>query len=387
MSIYRTPNGKAWRAFLKYRGHRDSRTFTRKGDAVRWLTEQRAEIDRGSWLDPDRARIPVGSLFEKWLAGRDVEGSTRRNDRAIWHSYLECPFGRIQLGAVSAPMVREWVANLQTKKGPAAPRTKRDALRVLRGVLAYAVEDERIAKNPALGIKITGTKGSPGQALTMSELRTFVAALKPPHHEIALVLALAGLRWSEIAALDERDVIRDETGRLFLAIRRRYVLDEEGKRVTLPGTKGGRTVTRLVPLLPELVPIVERHLTGEPGQPLFPSPRGARLDSRHWRRDGGWREACASVDRVGLRPHDLRHTAATAWLRITGDLKAVQSLLGHSTASMTLDLYAHVLDDTLTRAADLMAKGLDDLAEEDPEKGLAEAVEGPREPSQTDAGS
>lgn len=376
MSVYRTPNGKSWRAFLKYRGHRDSRTFTRRQDAIRWLTEQRTEIDRGSWLDPSRGQLPAGALFEKWLASRDVEGSTRRNDRAIWHAYLEGPFGKRPLASVSAPMVREWVAGLMTKNGPAAPRTKRDALRVLRGVLAYAVEDGRIARNPAVGIKIAGTKGTPGQALSLAELRVFVAALKPPHHEIALVLALAGLRWSEIAALDERDAVRDDDGRLFLAIRRRHVLDEEGKRVTLPGTKGGRGVTRMVPVLPELVPIVERHLTGKPDAPLFPSPRGARLDSRHWRRDGGWKEACEVVDRVGLRPHDLRHTAATAWLRMTGDLKAVQSLMGHSTASMTLDLYAHVLNDTLTRAADMMAKGLADAADVAPQK-ADEPVENP----------
>lgn len=379
MSVYRTPNGKAWRAFLKYRGHRDSRTFTRRQDAVRWLTEQRTEIDRGSWLDPARGQVRTEDLFEHWLATRDVEGSTRRNDRALWHSYVQARFGRMPVSSISAPVVREWVAGLQTKKGNAAPRTKRDALRVLRGVLGYAVEDGRIAKNPAMGIKVTGTKGTPGQALSLAELRTFVAALKPPHHEVALVLALAGLRWSEIAALDQRDVIRDEQGRMFLAIRRRHVLDEDGKRVTLPGTKSGRSVTRMVPLLPELLPIVERHLTGHPSEPLFPSPRGARLDSRHWRRDGGWKEACELVDRVGLRPHDLRHTAATAWLRMTGDLKAVQSLLGHSTASMTLDLYAHVLNDTLTRAADLMAQGLADAADVAPDE--------PREPIETTEGS
>ncbi|HEX8973066.1 tyrosine-type recombinase/integrase, partial [Oryzihumus sp.] len=112
---------------------------------------------------------------------------------------------------------------------------------------------------------------------------------------------------------------------------------------------------------------------------VTPSPRGARLDSRHWRRDGGWKEACELVDRVGLRPHDLRHTAATAWLRMTGDLKAVQSLMGHSTASMTLDLYAHVLNDTLTRAADVMAKGLAEAAEID--------GQGTREPGQNGEGS
>lgn len=98
---------------------------------------------------------------------------------------------------------------------------------------------------------------------------------------MALVLALAGRRWSEIAALDERDVARDD-GRLFLSIRRRHVLDEKGKRVTLPGTKGGRSVTRMVPLLPELVPIVERHLTGHPQKPCS-RPR----EGRGWTRGTG----------------------------------------------------------------------------------------------------
>ncbi|HEY7723199.1 MAG TPA: tyrosine-type recombinase/integrase, partial [Pedococcus sp.] len=69
--------------------------------------------------------------------------------------------------------------------------------------------------------------------------------------------------------------------------------------------------------------------------------------------DAGWKAACDLVDKPGLRPHDLRHTAATAWLRITGDMKAVQTLLGHATASMTLDLYSHLLNDSVTRAASL----------------------------------
>ena len=96
-------------------------------------------------------------------------------------------FGRIPLASITAPMVREWVATLSTRNGPAAPRTKRDALRVLRGVLGFAVEDGRIARNPAVGIKVPGTKGTPGVALTLAELRTFVAALTPPHHEVALL--------------------------------------------------------------------------------------------------------------------------------------------------------------------------------------------------------
>ncbi len=61
------------------------------------------------------------------------------------------------------------------------------------------------------------------------------------------------------------------------------------------------------------------------------------------------------------------------------DLEAVQSLMGHSTASMTLDLYAHVLNDTLTRAADMMAKRLAEVAETEPV--------GRREPGENEQGS
>lgn len=357
MSISRTPNGKAWRAHLKYRGHRDSRTFTRRSDAIRWLTEQRAEIDRGSWLDPARGAVPLESLFEPWLSGRDVEGSTRTNDRNVWKAYVAPRFGQVRVSDVTVTMVRAWVAGLRTKRGPAAPRTKRDALRVLRSVLDYAVEDGRIVKNPTHNIKVAGTKGSAGQALSLSELRTFVATLDERERDVALVLGLIGLRWSELAALDERDVVR-EGKRMSLMIRRRRVLDEEGNRVILPGTKRGREVSRAVPVLPELVPLVEARLTGNPRSALFTSRRGARLDSRNWRREAGWKAACAAVHREGLRPHDLRHTAATAWLRITGDVKAVQALLGHATATTTFDVYSHLLTDTLDRAADLMASGM-----------------------------
>lgn len=357
MSLTRSANGKGWRARLKYRGHLDSKTFSRKADAQRWLNEQRAEIDRGKWLDPNRARVRVGELVEPWIASRDIEGSSRRNDRAVYRAYVGPRFGSMPVGDLTSPMVRTWVSSLHTRRGPAAARTKRDALRVLRGIFAYAVEDGRITRNPASGIKVSGTKRTPGQALSVSELRAFVAALEPEGRDVATVLAFSGLRWSELAALDERDVWRDGE-RVFLAIRKRRVLAEDGTRVTLPGTKGGREVFRTVPLLPEVSEIVHRHLTGRLEGPLFTGPRGGRLISRDWRRQIGWAAGCQAIGRPGLRPHDLRHTAATMWLRATGDVKAVQALLGHSQASMTLDLYAHLLTDSLSRATDLMAAAL-----------------------------
>ena len=244
----------------------------------------------------------MGALFEPWLATRDVQRSSRRNDRAVFSAYVAPRFGSAPVGSVTGPAVREWMASLRTKNGAAAPRTKRDALRVLRAILDFAMEDGRIARNPAVGIRVAGTKGSPGQALSLPELREFVAALRPPHHEVALVLSLAGLRWSELAGLDERDLVRDSDGRPFLAVRRRRVLDEEGKRVMLPGTKAGREMTRLVPLLPEVAAIVERRITGDPYQALFRRSRvGGSTRGTGGGRQGGSRRAGWSIAQVSGR--------------------------------------------------------------------------------------
>jgi len=55
-----------------------------------------------------------------------------------------------------------------------------------------------------------------------------------------------------------------------------------------------------------------------------------------------------------VRVHDLRHTAASLWLAAGADPKVVQRVLGHATASMTMDLYGHLVDANLWQAARLV---------------------------------
>jgi Phage integrase family len=50
----------------------------------------------------------------------------------------------------------------------------------------------------------------------------------------------------------------------------------------------------------------------------------------------------------------LRHTAASVWLSAGADPKVVQRVLGHASASMTMDLYGHLVDANLWQAARLV---------------------------------
>lgn len=358
MPVRKAPSGR-WRADFKHNGQRLSRSFELKRDAQAWLHEQQVEAERGSWLDPRRAEVPLSEVHARWKASRTISGSTMATDSAIWKAYVEPTFGRVALSQITTPKIKTWLAAMTRKDGsPASPATRKHALRLLRCSLAWAVEEGRLRDNPALKVPSPKQGRSPGQALDQRELSIFLAALDLRYREVARVLALTGLRFSELAALNKADVIAGQDGALTLLVRSRYVLDAQGERVRLPGTKAGATITRVVPVLAPIRATVANAAVGKTTAPLFNSPRGARLDARNFRRESDWAKAAAACGHPGLRPHDLRHTAATLWLGTTGSVKVTQAVLGHASATMTLDLYGHLLDSERDRATAAMNTAL-----------------------------
>jgi integrase len=84
-------------------------------------------------------------------------------------------------------------------------------------------------------------------------------------------------------------------------------------------TKSGKV--RIVPLADTLVPLVRRWCGDKrPEDLLFGAPQGGWISLSNWRRSVHWSQTSR-----GRRPHDLRHTAATAWLAVGVDVKTVQA--------------------------------------------------------------
>lgn len=67
-------------------------------------------------------------------------------------------------------------------------------------------------------------------------------------------------------------------------------------------------------------------------------------------------------DLVRLVPHDLRHTAASLAISAGANVKAVQKMLGHGPAAMTLDVYADLFDDDLDAVGDALSAAGDPAA-------------------------
>ena len=115
---------------------------------------------------------------------------------------------------------------------------------------------------------------------------------------------------------------------------------------------------RSVPIPRSLVDDLAAHLAGRgPDDLVFASPRGAPLRNQNFRaRVFG--PAAVAIGIPELTPHDLRHTAASLAVQAGANVKAVQRMLGHASAAMTLDVYAGLFGDDL----DAVAERLDEAA-------------------------
>jgi hypothetical protein len=81
-------------------------------------------------------------------------------------------------------------------------------------------------------------------------------------------------------------------------------------------------------------------------------------------------EAAESLGIPGFQPHELRHTAASLAIASGANVKVVQQMLGHKSATMTLDQYGHLFGDRL----DVVADAMDAAAPQRSTSALAECV-------------
>jgi integrase len=89
---------------------------------------------------------------------------------------------------------------------------------------------------------------------------------------------------------------------------------------------------------------------------LFKTKKGKVLTKGHFSQTM-WKRLIivAELNNIkGLTVHSLRHTCASLAIRAGADVKTLQTMLGHSSAAMTLDIYASIFPNRLHEIADLM---------------------------------
>jgi len=259
-----------------------------------------------------------------------------RRDLARYRVFLDGR-GRENLADIERADISAFLASLQDGAASSAART----MSAVRGLHRFALAEGWV------GVDVTDEVPPPQvpmrlpKALPLDDIERLLAAAETDEpmalRDRALLEFLygTGARVSEAVALDVDDVDRED---------RTVVLDGKGgkQRLVPVGSYACRAIDDyLVRLRPELT---RKARSGNAGA-LFLNARGGRLT-----RQGAWTVLGAVAERAGLAgrvsPHTLRHSFATHLLDGGADIRTVQELLGHSSATTT-QVYTRVTVDRL----------------------------------------
>jgi integrase len=252
-------------------------------------------------------------------------------------------------------------------------RTVRYLHTIIHGVLAQAVRDGMLLRNPADAATpptAREAKAPEMQCWTAAQLATFLtwAAENSQSHALWYVMAHTGMRRGEALALRWRNIDLDVGS---VSIRRSAGIARnagEGAEVTEGDTKSGKP--RAVDLDSATVAVL-RAWRKDRGSTALQLARDDALVfgdiEGHYRNpEHTPRQFVRDVTRCGqalgadmppvIRTHDLRHTHATILLLAGVPVHVVSQRLGHASPTITLSVYAHVMPGNQRDAANLFAR-------------------------------
>ncbi|WP_137845790.1 site-specific integrase [Microbacterium sp. 2FI] len=349
---YQTPNGKRYVA--RYRKPDNSqagkRGFTTKRAAELWLASVEISKSQNDYVDPSDARITVNELAVDWLQDQAavLKPSAMHPLESAWRIHVQPKWGQREVGTLRHSEVRAWVTEMTRERGAV---TVIRAYGVLASLLDIAVRDRRLRENPARGVKLP--KKKPKARMYLSHAQVNELAEQSAHPALVYFLAYTGLRWGEVTALRVRNV---DLARRRVNVQENAVLVNGTLHVGTPKSH----VSRAVPYPDFLEDLIRGQLIGKsPDSLLFGD--GERYMLLPNSRDGWFAAAVRRAQRLEpefpkVSPHDLRHTAASLAISAGANVKAVQRMLGHASASMTLDTYTDLFDDDLNLVATALGK-------------------------------
>ncbi|WBB73414.1 site-specific integrase [Micromonospora sp. WMMD1128] len=326
-----------------------------KREADAFLVSTETDKLRGSYVDPVAGRMTFAEYAERWLRTRSVDESTRETTEFRVRKHLLPFFGSRQLAAIKPGHIREWNAAMV---GKLAPATRAVVFAHLQTILAAAVDDERIAKNPCSATSVNpprpaGRRVVPWRYDQISAIRM---GLAPRYRAMVDLGAGCGLRQGEILGLSIDDIDFDagwvQVSRQVKIVRCRLVFglpkNDRDRRVPLPDSVGQALRQHIADRYPVTLTLPWEHPASEErvtARLLFTTTYRNAINRCRFN-ETTWRPA---VVRAGITPtratgmHALRHFYASSLLDAGESIKAVASYLGHADPGFTLRVYTHLM--------------------------------------------
>ena len=339
-------------------------------DARQHLTEKLREMDTGTFTPRTKAsKQTLRAYMKEWVSNKKANARTLHDYRSLIQRYVEeHPIGLVRVDQLTPAAIRRFYRDLQGRG--LAPRTAQYVHSVLHSALEQATRDRLIPRNPEKEARnvLEKVERSEKQVFRLEEARTFIAAAQADRYAALWLLLLeTGLRPGEALGLKWGDL----HGNVLRV--QRSLKEPAGKgaawRLEAPKTK---RAVRSVPLTERTLQALKEHRRRQAEERLaagqywadgcesdliFTSNVGTylRQSNLHRRHFKPMLEKAKLPD---MRIYDLRHSAASLLLALGENPKVVQERLGHSTITLTMDTYSHVLEGLQQQATSRLEQAL-----------------------------
>lgn len=352
-TIDRQPNGR-WRA--RYRdpqGRSRSRTFDRKYDAERFLSQNSVEMQRGEWIDPATRRTLFSEWADDWWQTTvRLRPTTRRGYWQILHNHVLPYFGERPLTTIDYMDIERFIAS-KLADGEIGPKKIRDCVSIVSLIMQSAVRSGARRDNPAAGHRVTVRRRRirQGDVLAMEQVHELLYRVKDPYKPAVWLLVLTGMRPSELCGMRVRSV---DFARNLISVTETLVpVSAYGdQKLALVGgppktEAGDRTIPIPAWLSIDIAEylrkrVEERGFPLDPSEPLFVNRAGKPLNRDKFRETVIKPALAAAGLPSNLRTYDLRHGHASMLIDLGANVLAVAQRMGHSDPSVTLREYGHL---------------------------------------------
>jgi integrase len=336
-----------WAATVHTPAGRITDTDPLKTVVTKWAGDLEADIRRGDFLDPRKAKTTVGAVWEKYGHTRDLELASRKRDESQWRTHVAPRWGSVSVGAILKPDVSGWVQSMVADG--VGGWTITGSLNVLKAVLELAVDAGMIRANPARRVKPPVPPDHDDRVLDHEERAVILARLdelfpgRGDARPFVETLMETGSRWEEGAAI-RKEAVDLAKG----IIRLGPVMERDGTIREYPKGARDRLAAgfRAAAIGPELAgrlrPLV---LAAQPGGVVFTAPMGGHLGYSTWRSrvwvptmrvpvvDGAGRKVKGEwTPLVALplpTPHDCRHSFGTELAEAGLERHDLMAAMGH----------------------------------------------------------
>jgi integrase len=378
-SVYQLKNGK-WVAALDLgigvngKRNRSTKTTTSKVLASRALRDMQTKHNQNDLLSNQRKTL--AQVASQWIQSgisEKVRQSTANGYVDIYDRYIKPFLGHRSITDVDVNEIDSWLLHLKSIGLSASTRKK--ARQTCNTIFKFAIRKRFTLQNPVIDSQVPANE--PGYVtqvqlpLTLKESHKYLEHFRNSELDLFIYLALfTGMRRGEIIGLNWSDI---DLEALTLTINR------TAKETTLKRSDG-TSKTELV-LNPPKTSHSKRQIPIHP--PVLLALRRQQNKQRKQKMKAGaaWKDTDAvfttefgtrtypsniykkyvklirQSDLRYVRPHDLRHTVAVLGLDAEIPIEEISRLLGHSTLSVTMDIYGKSVQSLVDRGA----KGISSL--------------------------